>query len=319
MNTLISAELVTLISQHSLRPPPPGVHSLCDEIRFRYGSAVQAVLFYGSCLRRNDETEGIVDLYVLVDSYRRAYPKATLAAANRLLPPNVFYLERPWGDGLVRAKYAVLSMPDFSRGTSRRWFHSYLWGRFAQPAALVYTRDAQIAEQVHQALAQAVVTFISRVVPRLPVRFTAREVWQEGLALSYRAELRAERADKVVHLFEAWQDYYEQVTRAAVPALPLPVELIPEKEPLLYHVSIPALERSLSRLAWALRSFQGKVLSVLRLFKGLFTFQGGPDYIAWKIERHSGIKVELTALQQRYSLLALWRVVWRLYRSGAFR
>lgn len=319
MNTLISAELVTLISQHSLRPAPPGVHPLCDEIRSRYGSAVQAVVFYGSCLRRNDETEGIVDLYVLVDSYRCAYPKGTLAAANRLLPPNVFYLERRWGEGLVRAKYAVLSVPDFSRGTSRRWFHSYLWGRFAQPAALIYARDAQIAEQVHQALAQAVVTFISRVVPILPVRFTAREVWQEGLALSYRAELRAERADKVVHLFEAWQDYYEQVTRAAIPALPFPAELIPETKPLLYYATIPALGRSLSRLAWALRSLQGKVLSVLRLFKGLFTFQGGPEYVLWKIERHSGIRVERNLRQRRYPLLEVGRVLWRLYRSGAFR
>ncbi|HVO83542.1 MAG TPA: hypothetical protein VMU60_03855 [Syntrophobacteria bacterium] len=319
MNTSIPAELVTLISQHSLRPAPPGVRPLCDEIHARYGSAVQAVLFYGSCLRRNDETEGIVDLYVLVDSYRRAYRKGTLAAANRLLPPNVFYLELPWAEGLVRAKYAVLSMPDFSRGTSRRWFHSYLWGRFAQPSALVYARDTQVAAQVYQALAQAVVTFISRVIPRLPVRFTAREVWQEGLALSYRTELRAERSDKVVHLFETWQDYYEQATRAAMPALPFPVELAPETQPLLYHAAIPTLARSLSRLTWILRSLQGKVLSVLRLCKGLFTFQGGLEYVLWKIERHSGIRVERNPRQGRYSLLEVARVLWRLYRSGAYR
>ena len=319
MNTSIPAQLVTLISQHSLRPAPPGVQQLCDEIHSRYGGAIQAVLFYGSCLRRNDETEGIVDLYVLVDSYRRAYPKGTLAAANRLLPPNVFYLELPWGKGLLRAKYAVLSVPDFSRGTSRRWFHSYLWARFAQPTALVYARNTEIALRIHQALAQAVVTFISRVIPKLPVRFTAREIWQEGLALSYRAELRAERPDKVVHLFEAWQDYYEQATRAAMPALPFPVELVAETEPLLYHAAIPTLGRSLSRLTWTVRSLQGKVLSVLRLVKGLFTFQGGPEYVLWKIERHSGIRVEGNLRQGRYPLLEVGKILWRLYRSGAFR
>jgi len=316
---LIPAQLVALISQHSLRPAPPGVHRLCDEIQTRCGSAVQAVLFYGSCLRRNDETEGIVDLYVLVDSYRRAYPRGMLAAANRLLPPNVFYLELPWGEGLVRAKYSVLSLPDLARGTSRRWFHSYLWGRFAQPTALVYARDTQIAEQVYQALAQAVVTFMSRVIPRLPAHFTAREVWQEGLALSYRAELRAERPDKVVHLFESWQDYYERATLAAMPALPFPVKLAAETEPRLYHAGIPTLGRLVSRLSWALRSLQGKVLSVLRLFKGLFTFQGGPEYVLWKIERHTGIRVERNLRQGRYPLRGLLRVLWRLYRSGAFR
>jgi hypothetical protein len=315
----IPAQLLALISQQSERPAPPGLQPLCNEILSRYGSAVQAVLFYGSCLRRNDETEGIVDLYVLVDNYRTAYPGWALALGNTLLPPNVFYLELPWREGLVRAKYAVLSLADFRRGTSRGWFHSYLWGRFAQPAALVYARDLQITQEVHQALARAVVTFISRVLPRLPESFTTREVWQVGLSLSYRAELRAERVEKVVHLFEVWRDYYEQVTCAAIPAVAFPIELVSETEPFLYRASIPALGRTLSRLSWALRSLQGKMLSVLRLIKGLFTFQGGPEYVLWKIERHSGIKVELTMRERRYPLLAVGRVVWRLYRSGAFR
>jgi hypothetical protein len=254
-----------------------------------------------------------------VDSYRSTYPGRALALGNTLLPPNVFYLQLPWGEGLVRAKYAVLSLADFQRGTSQRWFHSYLWGRFAQPAALVYARNPQISQEVQKALAQAVVTFISRVLPSLPECFTAREVWQVGLSLSYRAELRAERAEKLVHLFEAWRDYFEQVTCAAIPALSFPVELVSKAKPFLYRASIPAPRRSLARLSWALRSLQGKLLSVLRLLKGLFTFQGGPEYVLWKIERHSGIKIELTPRQRRHPLLAVGKVVWRLYRSGAFR
>jgi hypothetical protein len=220
---------------------------------------------------------------------------------------------------LVRAKYAVLSLAAFRRGTSRGWFHSYLWGRFAQPAALVYARDPRITQEVQQALARAVVTFISRVLPSLPESFTAREVWQDGLSLSYRAELRAERVEKLVHLFEVWRDYYEQVTCAAIPAVSFPVELVSETQPFLYRASIPARKRSLGRLSWTLRSLQGKLLSLLRLLKGLFTFQGGPEYVLWKIERHSGIKVELTARQRRHPLLAVGKVVWRLYRTGAFR
>jgi hypothetical protein len=315
----ISAQLLTLINEQSRRPAPPGLEPLCNEILSLYRSAVQAILFYGSCLRRNDETEGIVDLYVLVDNYRSAYPGWALALGNMLLPPNVFYLQLPWREGLVRAKYAVLSLADFQRGTSWGSFHSYLWGRFAQPTALVYVRDARIAQEVEKALAQAVVTFIGRVLPRLPESFTARDLWQDGLTLSYRTELRTERTDKLVHLFEAWQDYYEQVTGAAMPALSFPIELVTEAEPRVYRASIPAPARFLSRSAWGLRSLQGKLLSVLRLAKGLFTFQGGPEYVLWKIERHSGIKVELTTRQRRYPLFAMGRVVWRLYRSGAFR
>jgi predicted nucleotidyltransferase len=319
LSVSIPTQLLGLISEQSTRPIPPGVRSLCEEIRARYGIAVQAILFYGSCLRRNDESEGIVDLYVLLDRYRSGYRNLALALANKALPPNVFYLELPSGGGLVRAKYAVLSLRDFERGTSRHWFHSYLWGRFAQPAVLAYALNDRVADDVRHALAQAVLTFMSRVLPRISEPFVARDLWQQGLTLSYRAELRSERVDKLTHLYEAWQDYYEGATRAALGAVPFPVEVLPGTMPPRYRAAIPASARSLSRLAWAIRSVQGKVLSVLRLAKGLFTFQGGPEYIAWKIERHSGIRVELTARQRRYPLLALWQVVWRLYRSGAFR
>ncbi len=41
---------------------------------------------------------------------------------------------------------------------------------------------------------------------------------------------------------------------------------------------------------WPYRRFTGKLWSVARLLKAAFTFTGGADYIAWKIERHSGQK-----------------------------
>jgi hypothetical protein len=63
---------------------------------------------------------------VLVDRYRAIEPRRLLAALNKLLPPNVFYIEVPFEDRVVRAKYAVLSLNDFAAGASR-WFHSYVW------------------------------------------------------------------------------------------------------------------------------------------------------------------------------------------------
>ena len=47
-------------------------------------------------------------------------------------------------------------------------------------------------------------------------------------------------------------------------------------------------------MAWRFRRLVGKVLSILRLAKGVFTFDGGVDYILWKIERHSGVKATAT-------------------------
>ena len=295
------------------------MRALAEEILANYGDAAQAVLFYGSCLRTGDDSEGLVDLYVLVDSYRSAYGDRLLPFLNKLLPPNVFYLELPFEDRIVRAKYAVLSVRDFRRGTSMRWFHSYLWGRFAQPAGILYARNGLVEQQVQAALAKAVMTFITRVLPRVKERFTAKDLWVGGLSLSYGAELRAEQADNLTHLYDASENYYEQVTRAAMPAVPFPFEVVTSTTPALYHARIPARTRTYGRLAWTVRRLQGKVLSVLRLLKGLSTFVGGVDYILWKIERHTGVREQLTPRLKRHPLLAAWVLSWRLYRKGGFR
>jgi hypothetical protein len=82
---------------------------------------------------------------------------------------------------------------------------------------------------------------------------------------------------------------------------------------------VPALSRGLSLPGWALRTAQGKLLSVARLLKALFTFDGGLDYIAWKLERHSGQRIEIPPRVRRYPLIFVWGLFWRLYRRGIFR
>jgi len=311
--------LITLIDQQTSRPAPPAVHGLADEIIKRYGQAVQAILFYGSCFRSGDAYEGLVDLYVLVDTYRSAYQSPWPAFLNKLLPPNVFYLELEFEDRVIRSKYTVFSMSDFQQGTSMRWFHSYLWGRFAQPVGLVYVRNKQAAEMVKSALGQATLTFLTRAIPALASQFDARELWRTGLMLSYRSELRSERPEKLGLLFDTGRLYFEQLTAAAIELLPYPVEVAAGSEPLRYGAHIARRTRFFSRLAWRVRFMQGKLLSVLRLLKAALTFQGGVDYILWKIERHSGVTVETNARLRRYPIVGLLIVFWRLYRRGAFR
>jgi hypothetical protein len=285
----------------------------------RYDGAVDAMLFYGSSLRSGDALDGLVDLYVVVDGYRKAYGKALPALFNRLLPPNVYYLEVEVNGQRVRAKYAVISMRDLQRGTSMRWFHSYLWGRFSQPCGLLYCRDAETGQQVHRALAQALLTFLTRVLPALPERLECAAIWQQGLALSYRAELRAEKPERAIQLYEAWQDHYRAATSLAMQALPFEVQREQLDSRLFYTVRIAQRTRMLGRAGWQLRRMQGKLLSLLRLMKATFTFQGGMDYIAWKLERHTGVPVEVSPKVRRHPLIYGWGLLWRLYRRGVFR
>ena len=318
MTTTIN-QLINLIDQQVSRPAPPAVHGLADEIRQRYGHAVQAILFYGSCFRSGDAFEGLVDLYVLVDGYRSAYDSLWPAFLNKLLPPNVFYLEIEFEGRVIRSKYTVFSMSDFEQGTSMRWYHSYLWGRFCQPVGLVYARNKRSAEMVKEALGQALLTFMTRAIPALSAQFEARELWRTGLMLSYRSELRSERTEKLGLLFDTNHAYFEQLTATAIELLPYPVTAIAGSDPTRYDAPIPKRIRFYSRIAWHIRFWQGKLLSVLRLLKALFTFQGGVDYILWKIERHSGVTIEATERLRRIPVVGLLVVFWRLYRRGAFR
>ncbi|RME68859.1 MAG: hypothetical protein D6782_00610 [Alphaproteobacteria bacterium] len=73
------------------------------------------------------------------------------------------------------------------------------------------------------------------------------------------------------------------------------------------------------RWAWRLRALQGRGLHLARLVKAAFTFDGGIDYLAWKIARHSGVAVAIKPWHRRHPLLAgLWLFAY-LRLKGAFR
>jgi hypothetical protein len=311
-------KVLSLLQAQTGQDLPPGIKVLVESARMCHGESVRAVLFYGSCLRTGNVHEGLADFYLLVDNYHSAFKSRALAFFNQLLPPNVFYLEVPFQGHVLRAKYAVLTLEDFCKGTER-WFHSYLWGRFSQKCGLIYVHDDLVTNQVQEALANAVTTFVTRTLPQMESPFTARDLWAKGLSLSYRAELRTEQPDAAARLFDADPGYYQELTEAALADTTFAVSTETDDTLHRYQAQIPARTRRLSSISWSIRTLQGKILSVLRLLKGLFTFKGGVDYIQWKIERHSGVRVEVGPTLRRFTPLALVVIFWRLFRRGAFR
>ena len=161
---------------------------------------------------------------------------------------------------------------------------------------------------MHTASARAVCTFISRVAPLLNAGWTVEELWLEGLRRTYRAEFRPERPDRQEQLFAAAPAWFAAVTALALPGLGLAPG----------DAAMPPVRRR-AGWAWRLRILQGKVLSVLRLAKATLTFTGGVDYILWKVERHSGVRLEVSPFLRRHPLLALCSLSLRLYRRGGVR
>jgi hypothetical protein len=82
---------------------------------------------------------------------------------------------------------------------------------------------------------------------------------------------------------------------------------------LLYPtLSIPSRKRTLRW--WKRRQRLGKPLNLLRLVKASTTFEGAARYAAWKIERHTGMPVEVTPFRERFPLLAAPKVLLDLRR-----
>jgi hypothetical protein len=297
----------------------PTLGQLLAQLQAQHRGAICATLLYGSCLRSGDIYDGLLDLYLVCDSYRAAYRSPFLAAANWLLPPNVFYAESKVGDKTLRSKVTVISLRDFRRGCSRAWFESYIWGRFAQPTHILYSRDAQTRAQIEDCLLQAAGTLLHNSLPVLPEEGDVTSLWEQALALSYSTELRTERSGRATELALSARDFYAAVTRRHAPSLGFGFTVYDSGVQLRYRSRIASSRRLATKLAWSLRRGQGKLLSVMRLVKALFTFEGGLDYIAWKLERHSGESIVIPDRVRRAPLVHLWGFFWGLYRRGIFK
>jgi hypothetical protein len=285
------SELRQLVAEELSLPVDPRASAMAAAIAGKHGDASRAVLFYGSCLRHKQLDGLMLDFYLIVSDYRAAYDKRWLAAANRLIPPNVFYFEH---DGLA-AKYAVLSEADFRRLCGPETSSVSVWARFAQPSRLVWAADEEARARALDAVARAAPTLLAAAGP-VP-REGPLALWRRAFALTYSAELRAERKGRASSVVELEPERYSRFT---APALAAARSMRP-------HGS------------WAWRRIEGKGLSVLRLAKASLTFAGGGDYIVWKINRHAGTDIQLKPWQQRHPLLAGLSLLPRLLRSGAVR
>src|SRR3954453_6456563 len=284
-------ELRALVAEELGLPADPRVAAVARAIADKHGPAARAVLFYGSCLRERELEGRMLDFYLIVSDYRAAYGKAWLAAANRLIPPNVFYFEK---DGLA-AKYAVLSEADFHRLNGPETSNVSVWARFAQPSRLVWAADAAARNRAIDAVSRAAPTLLAAARPKPgeePLQLCRR-----AFALTYSAELRAERKGRAQSVVDVDPERYR---RFAAPAL-------------------AAAQPMRSSGNWAWRRGEGNAVSVLRLAKASFTFAGGAEYIAWKINRHAGTSIELKPWQRRHPLLAGVSLLPRLLRGGAIR
>jgi hypothetical protein len=289
------SDLRDLIAKELAQPVDPRVSAFAEAIASKHGQASRAVLFYGSCLRERELDELMLDFYLIVSDYRAAYGKSWLAAANRLIPPNVFYFEHED----LRCKYAVLSEADFARYCSADAPDLSVIARFSQPSRLPWVADHGSRLRVEGAVekAPAVLASVTRPVLSEAQVSDPLNLWRRAFELTYGTELRAERKERPDSIVERDAGFYRMLTKA-----------------------LPNLETSSGgEQTWKRFRRRGKRAQIMRLAKASFTFAGGADYIAWKINRHAGTDIQLKPWQQRWPLLAAISLLPRLLRTGAVR
>lgn len=289
------AELRELVAEELGRPVDPRVTAMAEAIAAAHGDASRAVLFYGSCLRDVALEGAMLDFYLIVSDYSQAYRARWMAAANRLIPPNVF----PFAHGGLAAKYAVLSEADFHRLNGPETRSVSVWARFAQPSRLVWVSDEQARGRAIDSVSRAAPTLLSAALSAVPNDQPPLDLWKAAFALTYSAELRAEKKERGTNVVD--QD--------------------PERYLRFFGPAMAAARACGKRCggSWRRRRVEGKMLSVVRLAKASATFGGGAEYVAWKINRHAGTKIELSDWQKKHPLLTAVTLLPRLIRGGAIR
>ncbi|HMG48822.1 MAG TPA: hypothetical protein VK614_15350 [Allosphingosinicella sp.] len=285
--------LHALVAAELSEPVDARVAAMAAAIAAEYPGAARAVLFYGSCLRQRALEGLMLDFYLIVSDYRAAYGRGWLALANRLVPPNVF----PFEHAGLAAKYAVLSEADFARLTGPEAGDVSVWARFAQPSRLAWAADEGARARAVDAVARAAPTLLGHALP-MTDGDDLLDVWRKGFALTYASELRAERHGRPESIVDDDPERYRRFAAAALP-----------------------LTRPQAGAAKKWRRFRrrGKALTLIRLAKATTTYAGGVDYLAWKINRHAGTRIEVRPWQRRWPILGALVLLPRLLKRGAIR
>jgi hypothetical protein len=304
--------LTQIVAEELAIPVQAGVCDFAAHIAAQYGDAARAVLFYGSCLRSEQLQGEMLDFYLIVSDYEAAYGKSWRATWNRRLPPNVFPFQH---NGLI-AKVAVLSESDFHDLNRPAASAVSVWARFAQPSRLVWCADDKARHAAVIAISWAAPTLLNAALAFVERAVDVLDLWQSGFQMTYGAELRAERKDRPSSVIAFDPERYHRFGIAALGHTHIANEMRGDKVVLLPDIDGRIAQE---KNRWPGLRRRGKLLTIARLAKAAFTYAGGIDYLAWKINRHAGTDIVIRPWQRKWPLVAALFLVPKLLAKGAVR
>lgn len=298
---MADAALLQRIAASLAMPVDPAIAEFAARLARDAGAV--AALFYGSNLRTGS-LEGVLDFYLLMPGPQR-----------ERIWPRVSYHEWDYandqGVQTLRAKVAAMALTTFSQAAGGDRRDTTIWARFVQPSALVWSAKESVDAEVIRAIADAACTAARLAAALGPDSGTAQDYWRALFQATYKAELRVEKPGREDSILSVNQDHF-----AGLLPLALSVENIDygrDETRLTPHIE-PAERKNILRW-WASRRRFGKPLNLLRLVKATTTFEGAARYGAWKLERHTGVAVEVTPWREKHPLLAAPGVLFNVWRQ----
>ncbi|RDC61230.1 hypothetical protein HME9302_02450 [Alteripontixanthobacter maritimus] len=301
----MSETLADRITRSADRAVHPAITQFAERLAHEAGAA--AVLFYGSNLRTGS-LDGVLDFYVLMPADAgESVPAKT--RADRIWP-RIGYRECSHDAQILRAKTATMPIDTFARAAAGRSRDTTIWTRFVQPSALVWSRDEAARDAVLAALADAAKT-ASRLAATLgPASGTADAYWRALFQATYKAEFRVEKRGREDSILSVNADHFDGLLPLAWSAQ----GLVFERAGNTLRPRLSEKEQRRAMRWWRRRRRLGKPLNLMRLMKASTTFDGAARYAAWKVERHTGIAMEVTPAREKRPLLAAPEVLYRLWR-----
>lgn len=295
------------------RGGPSEARPIVDGLVAAGGGAIRGILLFGSQLvRASPSPHSAWDLVVIVDGYgpfHRALvdaghhrrPAWLLSALGRVLAPNITAFDP--GGGAPLAKCAIVSARGFHRALAPGSPDHFLKGRMVQQVALLWSRSNDDARWIEDCLTAARRDVLNWAGPYLEGSFTAEGLAHRMLRVSYGGEVRPESGGRVDAVFEAQRPFLAEAYS----------EVLAEAE-------AEGRVRSLDDGRWTLEPAPdawarfrtglyfawSKVRATARWAKHILTFNDWLTYIQRKVERRTGVSVEITPWEHRLPLLLLW-------------
>jgi len=302
----------------------PDALRIAGMLRQHLGPELRGVVFFGSrYLGTTPNVTSACDLFVIVESYSKfyrmrmpgvkwAFGPRLLSSLNRVLPPNILSLFEEDGAG---AKFFVISTRDFDRATSRRSPDHFTKGRLTQDVLVIDARDEAARREIQTQLSRARESSMDWVPHFLPGAgakpFSNEDYCIRMLQVSYAHEIRPEPQSRVREVYAAQRDFFENVYGGILANAAATGELI--REDSRYRCVKPA--GALRRLRSKAYFRSSKLRATLRWLKYTMTFADWLDYLIRKVERRTGLSVEVTSLERRLPFLLLWPKVFRVLRE----